>query len=255
MTEHHDRALIAHPVWDAGTRWFHWINVLCVLGLAALGLAILNARSLGVSADGRILLKTLHVWVGYGFTANLLWRWVWAFRGNRHARLGAMLPGGPGYGAALRRYLGAFFTGDADAADRYLGHNPAGRLAVTALFLVLTTMMLTGLVLAGTDLFMPPLGGWIAAWIAAPGVPPDTLVPGAKEMFDAAAYADMRDARAPIGSVHVYGFYTLCVLVVLHVAAVVLTEVRHGGALVSAMFTGRKLLDRAPVDGDRDATG
>jgi len=29
----------------------------------------------------------------------------------------------------------------------------------------------------------------------------------------------------------------------------VITEIREGGALISAMFTGRKLLDREPVDG------
>jgi Ni/Fe-hydrogenase 1 B-type cytochrome subunit len=235
------------PVWDAGTRWFHWINVLCVLGLIGFGLVILNAGSLDVSNEGKILLKTLHVWVGYAFTANLLWRYVWAFVGNRHARFRAMLPGGAGYGDALRRYMSAFFSGD---PQRYLGHNPAGRLAVTALFLLLTTQMLTGLVLAGTDVFMLPLGPWIAEWIAAPGVAPATLMPYARETYDAAAYADMRALRSPVITVHLYAFYVLSGFIVLHIAAVVLTEVRHGGGLVSAMFTGRKVLDGRPVDVD-----
>ena len=53
-----------YPVWDAGVRWFHWINVLCVLGLMAIGVAILNDKALGVSNDGKILLKTVHVWIG-----------------------------------------------------------------------------------------------------------------------------------------------------------------------------------------------
>jgi cytochrome b len=40
--------------------------------------------------------------------------------------------------------------------------------------------------------------------------------------------------------VHLYGFYALGVVVALHVAGVVATELREGGNIVSAMFTGRK---------------
>ena len=35
---------------------------------------------------------------------------------------------------------------------------------------------------------------------------------------------------------------------ILHIAAVVVTELREGGSLVSAMFTGRKLIAGTPVD-------
>ena len=49
--------LTAHRVWDATVRWFHWINVLCVLGLIAVGVAILNDKTLGVTNDGKVLLR------------------------------------------------------------------------------------------------------------------------------------------------------------------------------------------------------
>jgi Ni/Fe-hydrogenase 1 B-type cytochrome subunit len=29
--------LKAYSVWDASVRWFHWINLLCMLGLIAVG--------------------------------------------------------------------------------------------------------------------------------------------------------------------------------------------------------------------------
>ena len=45
-----------------------------------------------------------------------------------------------------------------------------------------------------------------------------------------------------------YGFYVLLVFAVVHVAAVVVTELRGGGNLVSAMFSGTKLLSRSPAD-------
>lgn len=237
--------LKSYQVWDAPTRWFHWINLLCVLGLAGVGLVILNGGTLGITNPGKIALKTVHVWIGYVFAANLCWRLIWAFFGNRYARWRAVLPAGRGYWTALQGYLSAVRSRE---PQHYLGHNPLGRISVTVLLLLLIAQAATGLLLAGTDLFYPPLGAWMAKWIAAPGIEPSTLEPYAKEMYDAAAYESMRAFRAPFATLHVYGFYALCLLVVIHVAAVVIAELRTGGTLVSAMLTGRKVLDRKPVD-------
>jgi cytochrome b len=232
-------------VWDAGVRRFHWINLLCMLGLVGVGVVLLNARALGVTSEGKILLKTVHVWIGYVFVLNLLWRLVLAFIGSEHARWRAFLPGGRGYLAELRRYLADFRDG---RPRQYLGHNPLGRLAITVMLLLLTTQAITGLVLAGTDLFYPPLGNWIAGRVAAPGIDPATLVPYAPEMYDEAAWEAMRAFREPFFTVHYCGFYALLALVVLHITAVVVTELREGGNLVSAMITGRKVLSQSPAD-------
>ena len=237
--------LKAYRVWGAGVRWFHWINVLCMLGLIAVGVVILNNKALGVTNDGKILLKTVHVWIGYVFAVNLLWRIFQAFAGGPQARWRAILPGGRGYVTELRRYITDFSSAQ---PRQYLGHNPLGRLAVTLLLLLLLVQAVTGLVLAGTDIFYPPLGSWITGWIAAPGIEPATLVPYAKEMYDEAAYEAMRAFRKPFITVHYYGFYVLLVFAVIHILAVVMTELRAGGGLISAMFTGRKVLSGAPVD-------
>lgn len=237
--------LKSYPVWDAGVRWFHWINLLCVLGLIAVGVAILNDSALGVTNDGKILLKTIHVSIGYAFALNLLWRLVWAFIGGPHARWRTILPGGRGYLSEMGQYIAAARAGH---PMQYLAHNPLGRIAVTVLLLLLLTMAVTGLMLAGTDLFFPPIGRWIASWVAAPGVDPVTLVPYAPEMYDKTAYAAMRDFRAPIVRIHYYGFYALLAMVLLHILAVVVTELRAGGNLVSAMFSGKKILSEPPAD-------
>ena len=84
--------LKSYAVWDASTRWFHWINALCVIALTTLGLVILNAGGLGVTNAGKAALKTIHVSIGYVFVLNLGWRIAWAFLGNRYARWSAMLP-------------------------------------------------------------------------------------------------------------------------------------------------------------------
>lgn len=133
----------------------HWINALAVLGLIATGLVILNDNELGLSAEGKIALKSIHVSFGYIMTVNLLWRFVWAFLGNRYAQWRAILPGGTGFIAAARAYIASFVTGE---PQRYVGRNPLARIGVSLLFLLLLVQIATGLVLAGTDLFWPPFG-------------------------------------------------------------------------------------------------
>jgi cytochrome b len=237
--------LAAYPVWDAGTRWFHWINALSVIALAVLGFLILNSKDLDIANSGKVTLKTWHTLIGYVFAVNVLWRLVWAFMGNRYAQWRAVLPGGRGYLHALRSYVAAFLAGH---PQQYLGHNPLGRIGVAVLFALCIVQALTGLVLAGSDIFYPPLGAWIAHWIAAPGVDPSTLQPYSPQMYDAAAYESMRALRKPFAAVHLYSFYALVAMVVLHVGAVVITELREGGSIVSAMFTGRKIVSARPQD-------
>lgn len=101
-----DTSVTSYKVWDVPVRLFHWINFLSVLTLIAFGLVIYNGGALGLSNEGKALMKTLHVWAGYVFAVNLAIRLVWAFMGNAHARWSAILPGGRGYGAALRATFG-----------------------------------------------------------------------------------------------------------------------------------------------------
>ena len=241
-----ENSLHSYDVWDLPTRLFHWINLVCVLILLSLGLVILNAGAFGIPNDGKVLLKTFHVWTGYAFVVNLLFRFYWGFTGNRFARWRAILPGGRGYFASVLDYISNFFNRQ---PQPYLGHNPVGRISVTLMIVLLLTQAVTGLVLAGTDIFYPPLGGWITNWIAADGVDPASLVPYATEMYDDAAYAAMRAFRSPFIDTHLYSFYALMVLIVLHIVAVIATEIREGGNLVSAMVTGRKIVKETPIDG------
>ena len=209
--------------WDAPTRLFHWINALAVIGLIATGLVILSGKPLGLSTEGKIALKSVHV--------SARWR--------------AILPGGAGFMGALRAYVASFLSG---GPQQYVGHNPLARLGVSLLFLLLLVQMATGLVLAGTDLFWPPFGRLFAIWIAAPGIDPAVIQPGASSLIDEAAYQSMRDFRAPFVEIHEITFYMLAIAIVVHLMAVVVTEVHEGGGITSAMFTGRKILTSRPPD-------
>ena len=103
---------------------------------------------------------------GYVFCLNLAWRLVWAFVGGRRARWSALLPFRKGYVAESKRYLAAMISG---RELQYAGHNPLGRLAVTALLVMLLECPITGLVLAGTNIFTR-LRRYFATRVAAPGV-------------------------------------------------------------------------------------
>lgn len=237
--------LRAYPVWDRVVRWFHWINFICVVALASIGTAILWGDELGLTDNGKILLKTVHVWFGYVLAVNLAWRLIWAFIGPPWARWAALLPGGRGFGAVLGSYLRGLGSGKAPA---YVGHNPLARFMVSFLLLVLFLQVLGGLVLAGTDIYYPPLGGVIAEWVAAPGVDPATIRPYDQTGIDPDSWTQMRAFRSPVVEVHEILFWVIIAASAIHVLAVVVAEIREGGALVSAMFTGRKYFDRKPVD-------
>jgi Ni/Fe-hydrogenase 1 B-type cytochrome subunit len=244
--------LKSYAVWDAPTRWFHWINAICVVALVVVGYLILNGRALEVSRAGSLTLKTIHTWIGYVFAVNLLVRIVWAFVGNRYARWRALLPGGRGYLSAVFAYVRAFVSRH---PEQYLGHNPLGRISMTTMLVLIAILAVSGLVLAGTDLFYPPIGHWIAHWVAAPGVDPGALVPNAPDMYDKTAFDSMRSFRKPFIVSHLYAYYVLLAVVALHVVGVVITEIREGGNLISATFTGRKIISGLPADEKQSSGG
>ena len=243
---------IEYPAWDVATRIFHWINALLVFSLIALGIAIMNAGKFGISPEGKILLKSVHVYVGYAFILNLIWRIMWGFAGNRYARWKTVLPMGKGYLTDLKTYIKNLFS---DHPVHYLGHNPAARLMIGIMYLFLVLQAISGLILAGTDLYFPPLGHEIKEYVAGAGEDHSKIVnvkPGSKESIDEEAYKKMREARAPFIETHEILFYLLTIAIVIHLIGVAFTEIREKNAIVSAMITGKKFFNTRPADLDRE---
>ena len=235
-----------YRVWDRSQRIFHWINFLAVLGLAGIGTVILNADRLGIPDDpGMILLKRTHVFVGYVFVLNLLWRLVWAFTGGPFARWRALLPGGPNFGRRFAAFVRGMLAGK---APFYMGHNPVARVFLTLLMILLVVQAGTGLLLAGTDVYMPPLGETMREWVAGDTHDPASVQPYAPETVNETAYAEMRAFRAPIVEIHELNFFVLLALIAFHIASAIFIEFREGGAVISAMFTGGKWHEDEPVD-------
>jgi len=234
-----------YKVWDLPTRLFHWINFTTVVLLMLVGTLMLFKKDLGISSlDAKIAIKTLHVWIGYVFVLNLIFRLLWGFIGNRFARWKNILPG-RGFASTLAAYRASIKCGK---PQQFLGHNPLGRLAVICIMLLLMTQAVTGLIRAGTDIYYPPFGSMVAARVAAPGVDPTSIKPYDKTNTDPEKLNELRAFKHIYGELHYYVFFALLALALLHITAVVHAEVVEGNNLVSAMLSGRKTLSAPPED-------
>ena len=109
-------------------------------------------------------------------------------------------------------------------------------------------MMITGLIRAGTDIYFPPFGSIAASHVAAAGIPPSQIKPYDKTGTNADRMAELQAFKKPVGLIHIYGAYTLWILIFLHIIAVIRRETRGDGTLISAMFSGKKYLPREQED-------
>ncbi|HCH70634.1 MAG TPA: cytochrome B [Colwellia sp.] len=224
-------------VWSPNIRLFHWINVIAITLLICIGLVIFNGKLFGVSTEGKILLKTLHVSVGYVFAINLTFRIIIGFIGKSHERWSKVLPFNKGFSKELIDFK-------EDKIPAYKGHNPAGKLMVFVLLSLMLIQMISGLVIAGTDIYYPPFGGYFVESIAIDKQNIAAIKPYSKVNVDEAAYKKMRDIRKPFITAHVYAFYCLLFFIPLHIIGVIVAERREKTALVSAMITGYKYLPK-----------
>lgn len=98
-------------VWDLPTRLFHWM----------FALGFLVAYLTGESERWALL----HVTAGYTVLGLIGFRLLWGLVGTRHARFSAFV--------TVSQYLSGSTQG---RPQHYVGHNPAGALAILALLLL-----------------------------------------------------------------------------------------------------------------------
>lgn len=110
-------------VWDAPTRVFHWLLALSFAG------AWLTAEN-----DS---LRLVHVTLGYTMGGLVAFRLLWGVLGSRYARFSDFVRG-PG---AVMAYLRGLLSGH---PRHYVGHNPAGALAIVALLGATVLLVATG---------------------------------------------------------------------------------------------------------------
>jgi cytochrome b len=130
-------------IWDLPVRLFHWT---LVLGFA---LAYLTAE---------IHILDVHIVIGYGLIALLIFRLFWGFAGNQYARFKSFIFSPQETLSYMRSLRSAHPT-------HYYGHNPAGALMVFGLLALLAGIFASGLVtLAVIDYEGPLL--FLANWVS-----------------------------------------------------------------------------------------
>ncbi|QJD29630.1 cytochrome b/b6 domain-containing protein [Methylococcus geothermalis] len=110
-------------VWDLATRIFHWSLVTSFFG------AYLSADS-----DYRVL----HVMFGYTILGLIGFRLLWGFVGPRYARFSEFVRGP----LAIFRYLKSLLS---KHPEHYVGHNPAGAVAIVLLLFLGILVCTSGL--------------------------------------------------------------------------------------------------------------
>lgn len=235
MTSQNSRTYTRTLVWSRNIRLFHWINVIAITLLIIIGLIIFNGKTLGITVEGKVLLKTLHVLTGYVFSINLLIRILLGFFGKGFEKWGKTLPFNKGYIKELTEFK-------QKKKKVYLGHNPFGKLMIAAMLTCMSIQMISGLVLAGTDIYYPPLGQYFAERVADDKQRISEITPYSKDNINEQAYKAMRVDRKPFIIAHTYSFYILIFLIPLHISGVFFAERKEKTALVSAMISGYKYL-------------
>jgi len=236
-----------YKVWDTPVRIFHWINFTAVISLIFVGMVMLFKKELGISSvDAKIALKEVHIIIGYIFVLNLTIRVIWGFIGNKYAKWSYIFPG-KGFLNEVRRYKASIKSGE---PQQFIGHNPLGRLAISFIIFLLVILAMSGLIRAGTDVYYPPFGSSVLEYIVEPGVNPETIIPYNSAGTNEQKVKELKTFKGPFGKIHLYSAYTLMFIILLHIFFVVRTEIREGGGLISAMFTGKKILNRKPADID-----
>lgn len=177
-------------IWDLPTRLFHWTLV------GSFALAWLTAES-----DPWL---SVHVFAGYLMLGLVAFRVLWGFAGSHFSRF-ASFWFGPRRALA---YLKAVTTG---RAERHVGHNPAGSLAIYLLLALAVLVGVAGILTLGGEEQHGPAAGWLSfaqgQW--------------AKDVHEMAA--------------------TLMLLVVAgHVAGVLVESLLHRENLARSMFNGIK---------------
>ena len=113
-------------VWDLPTRVFHWLLVLSFSG------AFLTAESERY--------RDIHVVLGYTLLGLIAFRLLWGFFGTRYAQFRSFLfkPG------EIVAYVQSLFKGQ---PAHYVGHNPAGSVAIWLLLALGISVGMTGVML------------------------------------------------------------------------------------------------------------
>ena len=129
-------------VWDLPTRLFHWLLVLCFVGLVVTG-----------NMGGEMM--TWHARFGFAVLTLVLFRLSWGFWGGHWSRFKQF----DLHPKSSLTYVRNIQHG---SHSPQLGHNPLGAWSVCAVLLLLTLQIATGMVADDEISFTGPFNHWVS---------------------------------------------------------------------------------------------
>ena len=185
-------------IWDIPTRLFHWTLALSFLG-----------TWLTTESDQWL---SVHVFLGYLMMALVGFRLVWGLVGSHYARFGSFWFGPRDAFAYLKKVF-------AGTAERHIGHNPTGSVAIYLLLLLTLVVGLSGFFTLG-------------------GEEQQGVLSTSMSMAQSLTFRKLHELTA----------WLMLLLVIGHLAGVVVESVLHHENLARSMLTGTKLAQPdAPV--------
>lgn len=177
-------------VWDAPTRIFHWATALSFL-------------LLWLTHESSQLLD-FHVFAGYLLFGLLLFRIIWGFIGTEYAKFYHFCYGG----RSVYSYLSSLFSKE---PQHFIGHNPAGSLAIWLILLLGLTASISGVMLLGAEERHGLLAGWFS----------------------------FQDSEM-IREVHEIAANLMLLVIIIHISGVIIAGRLHHENLAKSMMTGYK---------------
>ncbi|MBI5892821.1 MAG: cytochrome b/b6 domain-containing protein [Deltaproteobacteria bacterium] len=213
-------------VWDWQTRVLHWTNALLVISLALLALGFEMFEELGMSWDylGDYL-KEIHAYIGYVFIFTLTLRILWGFIGNEYARWLDIIPYKKERWTAIWGNIKWYLSGFKIKPPISIGHNPLASLFYAALFLVIISQTLTGIVLSGLEFGLAPLGSFFSQYDH-----------DAKEIIE-----DMSE------EVHEFGLWFIIFFFAAHMTGLLVHTIFEKTELFSSMLNGKKYFQKGDL--------
>ncbi|MBN4077235.1 cytochrome b/b6 domain-containing protein [Mariprofundus ferrooxydans] len=181
-----------YHVWDPILRSFHWLLV--------------AAFFVSWWSEGRDL--RIHIISGTLIAGLLLFRLIWGFVGQRHARFASFYPTTAAILQHSRELL-HFKSGE------YIAHTPIGSLMIFILLAVLIILSGTGMALIGLQIGLGVFASWSSASF---------------------------ESEILIQTIHLWCFNVLQLLIAIHLAGVVIESLLQRRNLVMAMIHGKKTI-------------
>ena len=178
-------------VWSLSLRLFHWLLVTAFF-----------VSWWAVGHDIR-----LHILAGTVIAGLLLYRFIWGFLGEKHAKFSSFTP-------SLTSIKQHVFDLIKLKARHDIGHTPIGSLMIYALLISLFILVASGFSLIALQMNIGPLAGLQTTY--------------STEIF--------------IQSIHHWCFEALQILVFIHLLGVVAESILQSSNLIKSMFTGKKTI-------------